>query len=249
MTEHTISYVMSEIGRVRETNEDFCFASDTLGLFVLADGMGGLQRGEVASRLAVETVVDFVSPRIAKLSDKEIEKLASESVLRAHFAVTLANQAVDNVDAMGTTLSVLLVAGRHFTMASIGDSRCFWLHSSERGRHITQITRDDTVAASLILRGVPPELIRAKENHTLTQAIGLSPEISPHVASGALERGDMIVMCTDGVTDYLPQADFQSAMLSLARSPRTLAEALVAGALNGGGGDNCSCICILASLA
>jgi protein phosphatase len=247
MNARTFSYAASDAGRVRETNEDYYFTSDALGLYVLADGMGGQPRGEIASRLSVESVVEFISANFEASPITPIEDLAKASVLAAHAKVCDANRGRGAADAMGSTLCVLLVHGQHFAVANVGDTKSYWVSSSREEKIVTQMTRDDNLASSLILKGFPPERVRGGSGGALTQAIGITSQIRPHVVCGILNVGDAILMCSDGITDYMPQSNFRNFALSLSAAPRDLVNILIQAALDGGGGDNCTCICILAT--
>lgn len=247
MSTRILSYAASDVGRVRAKNEDHYFASDELGLYVLADGMGGHPKGEVASKLAVESVVEHVSRHLSAVPTISIEELVRASVFVAHANICEANRERGASSAMGTTLCVLLVEGQHFAVANVGDTRSYWVSSSREQRRVTQITHDDTSAASLILRGNSPDRVRGRSSSGLTQALGISVKVKPHVVCGMLKSGDMILICSDGITDYMPYSKFQSVALSSRSNPRDLVRTLIQTALDGGGGDNCTCICAVAT--
>src|ERR1700754_1437409 len=107
MSPSLLSCAATNVGRVRTKNEDYYFASDLVGLYVLADGMGGHPQGEVASKLAVESVAEFILPRLDGAVDTDLKNLLNEAVLAAHAKIHEANRGRTTVKAMGTTLCVL----------------------------------------------------------------------------------------------------------------------------------------------
>jgi PPM family protein phosphatase len=243
MSSRILSYAATNVGRVRKKNEDYHFVGDSLGLYVLADGMGGRPQGEVASKLAVEAVVEFITSRLKATPRVPFDELLKVCVLTAHARIQEANQDRSAVEAMGTTLCVLLVNEQHFAVANVGDTRSYWVSSAHGKNILTQITHDDSFSASQILNG----LCWTHTGFGLTQALGINARIQPHVVCGILKAGDVILMCSDGITDYIPQPKFRNLVFSLSSSPRDLVSFLIQAALDGGGGDNCTCICVRAT--
>ena len=244
-----ISSAASHVGKVRERNEDAFAADDGLGLYVVADGMGGHPNGHVASANAVSAVCTFVEARYSAGEVRDVSIWAREAVLAANAEIEAANAGLAAHQQMGTTLCVLLIdEDGGFALANVGDSRCYRVEAdSDRGRgRIDLISRDDTVAADLIARGVAPELVRGAQHNTLTQAIGMMTHRGPNLSVGMLHPGDAVIMCTDGVTNYVDDTAFRGVLMALREAPDALVQALIRGALNGGGGDNCTCIGILA---
>jgi PPM family protein phosphatase len=243
MTTDRASSAATHVGCIREKNEDRYFTSDELGLYVLADGMGGHPRGEEASQFAVDSVVEFITGSLRSTPDLPLEYIVSESIQAAHQALCRLNEGAEQPQAMGTTLSVLLLREQQFAFGNAGDSRAYWISPS--ANDLVQLSRDDTVAAKLILRGVPPHLITRSQGRTLTQAVGISRTIQPHAVTGEVSRGEAILMCSDGLTDYVPADVLRSLVMSLVDKPSELIDALISQALSGGGGDNCTCIYVL----
>jgi serine/threonine protein phosphatase PrpC len=237
------SWAATHVGCVRGSNEDFHFNNDELALYVLADGIGGRPNGGEASQLAVRAVVEFMRQHIS--SDAETNsRMVRQSILYAHDRVLERNHLVASEETMGTTLSVFVVRENIFVAGNVGDSPAFIISRSERGLSLEQVSRTHNVASEMILRGIAPELIRGTDANSLTQAIGITKAIFPHVVSGSWSDFDMAVLCSDGITDYVEDGAFRAELIGGLLHPDLLADNLVRMALERGGGDNCTCICI-----
>jgi protein phosphatase len=228
---------LSDQGCVRGNNEDYCQVEADLGLYVLADGMGGAKAGERASRLAVETVVEMV--RSAASRD-------SQALLRA---VEEANQRVldaarsdTSLEGMGTTLVAALETGAGLDIASVGDSRAYMMDAG--GLHA--ITEDQTwvneVGRPL---GLDEESLRNHPmRHVLTMAIGASVPLTVNCYSVALETGSLILLCSDGLHGVVDAGQLQQ-ILEAGRSGAHLEEScrrLIEAAKEAGGPDNVTAI-------
>ncbi len=244
MTASTLSSAATDVGFSREKNEDAFYANDEIGLFVVADGIGGAPRGEIASALAVSAMVDFAA--MGRPAGVGLDVFVRDAVMAAHQRVFAANAESPDSLAMGTTVCAVVVSGRHFAFAGVGDSRCYLYYCSGGRKLLKQISRDDTVATVLLDKGLPASLVRRSDRSTLTQAIGLRVPAGPHVASGLMEPGDALVLCTDGITDYMPDDAFRELIFSYAGDPDVLVREMIRRALASGGYDNCTCICVLA---
>jgi serine/threonine protein phosphatase PrpC len=244
MTASTLSCAATDIGYIREKNEDAFYANDEIGLFVVADGIGGAPRGEIASALAVSAMSDFAAT--TQRHGMGLDVFIRDAVMAAHGRVASANEKSPDGLAMGTTVCAVAVNGRHFAFAGVGDSRCYLYYRSGGQRQLRQVSRDDTVAAALLDKGLPASLIRRSDQSTLTQAIGLPMPVQPQTASGLLEPGDALVLCSDGITDYTPEDAFRETIFAYAGDPGILARRLIEVALAMGGYDNCTCVCVLA---
>jgi protein phosphatase len=196
--------LLSDVGLERTNNED-CAAFDLeLGLFVVADGMGGHAAGEVASRLAVDATLAAVRgrPRPTRLRD------GGELLLQACHdanAAVIREADVRGTFGMGTTLSAVFVRKRSAVIANVGDSRVY----SITRRTVKQLTSDHTLVAAMVENG----LLRAEEAHThpdkhvLTQAIGTMGELAPQVLKTRVPPRGRLLLCTDGLHDSLSPAE------------------------------------------
>ena len=207
-----ISHVKTDVGMVREHNEDSACA-DTEGMFFLvADGMGGHAAGEVASAMAVDEMrraLETARPQIHRFENepseearKQLVSLLETSVQKAHQAVFERGGRESDKKGMGTTLDVVLVADGEAFVAHVGDSRTYLIRSGS----VAQVTTDHTVAEVLVIEGkLTPEEARMSPLRTiLINAVGVSPDVGVELAHIRLRRGDKILLCSDGLHDYFP---------------------------------------------
>ncbi|ALC17513.1 serine/threonine protein phosphatase PrpC [Desulfuromonas soudanensis] len=238
------AFGQSDRGRCRENNEDsFSLACD-LGLFVVADGIGGLAAGEVASRMTVDAVADYLrqpaaveEPFIGSADDA-----FSEAARRLAAAVRYANgrirqAAADNPPwrGMGTTLAAAWVRGDRVCIAHVGDSRVYLL----RGPSIIPLTEDHSLRAEQLRQG----LESTAPGNIITRALGIAPELEVALSEVSLSPGDRLLLCTDGLTGVVPDP----LLLSLVRGaagPRSACRTLVDLANCSGGPDNISIIAV-----
>ncbi|PYN89040.1 MAG: Stp1/IreP family PP2C-type Ser/Thr phosphatase [Candidatus Rokuibacteriota bacterium] len=232
---------LTDIGRVRTRNEDFVGAFEPEDpellqsrgrLFVVADGMGGYTRGDVASRLAVES-----------LHHTYYEAARSEPLPEAlRVSVQIANEAVYRESRlaagegpMGTTLTALVIRDHDAFLAHVGDSRAFLV----RGRQIRQLTEDHSLVAELVRGGVlsATEAEHHPSAHVILRALGLAEDVEIEVQGPlALQSGDALVLCTDGLTRQVRPHEIRR--LARIRPLRRACEKLVALANERGGPDN-----------
>jgi protein phosphatase len=197
--------VKTDVGRRRQANEDsFCLALD-IGLFVVADGMGGHAAGEVASRLAVETIRDWVARAdpgdgAAAGAFTAAECLAG-SIQAANRTVFEAAQAQPECSGMGTTVVSVMAVGPRVALAHVGDSRIYRI----RADGIVQLSRDHSVVQEQIDRGLlsPQEAATSRYRHLITRALGLKALVEVDVQEQACQVGDILVLCSDGLSDML----------------------------------------------
>ncbi len=216
----------SDIGRVRLTNEDCCFASDEMGLFIVADGMGGHAGGRIASKDAVTALADFVghylrNPDITPPFGLAMDLSGPESVLRA--AMMVANARVlerskrdASLSGMGTTLSVCWVRGRSAHIAHVGDSRVYLIRDSS----FRLLTQDHSWVYEQYREGILSfeETKSHPMKHLVTRSLGAKKTLQADLHSYALQDNDLIMLCTDGLTSVLADELIQSAVLDPAVS-------------------------------
>ncbi|MBM4391949.1 MAG: serine/threonine-protein phosphatase [Deltaproteobacteria bacterium] len=237
-------------GPVRDNNEDAFFVDEDSGLFVVADGMGGHAAGEVASRIAVETITELLQgdldPDETRL-DRQVGDPADILRERLRYAMNQASarirrEALANPSwtGMGTTACVLLIEGDGAHVAHVGDSRIYlW-----RGGRLSRLTRDHTVVQQEIDAGrLSAEMARrvAHRNY-LTQSVGYHGPVEPDTATRPIAPGDVFMLCSDGVTD--PLDDTRLAEIFEEADAPDLAERLVREAIAAGGEDNITVIVI-----
>jgi PPM family protein phosphatase len=199
---------VSDVGRVRKTNEDAFIADLDVSLFCVADGMGGHDAGEVASALAIEAITAFIR-RSAADTDFSwpygIDRTLSFDANRLRTAVYLANRRIfraseSNVDynGMGTTIVGALVNGGTIAVAHVGDSR---LYVVRKGR-IQQLTADDSWAATILAhdpRLNAADIARHPMRNVLTNVLGARDQVDVHVAEHEFGPGDVALLCSDGL--------------------------------------------------
>jgi serine/threonine protein phosphatase PrpC len=205
---------------------------------MVADGVGGRAGGEVASRAAVEAITEYIIHSIHSFyaeTGNESDFLDSlrEGAGLCHEAV-LAHARETDERGMATTLTVLVAVWPRLYVLHIGDSRCYRYRQGE----LTQLTRDQTMAQALVDSGVLPveRMAQSPFAHTLSSSLG-GRTSAPEVTAADLEAGDVILLCTDGLTKHVPDQQI-AARLGRIESSEQAARALVDDALAGGGSDN-----------
>lgn len=233
---------LSDVGCQRENNEDsyaYWEAEDEetfrrLGrLAIVADGMGGCEGGQHASRIAVETVVNSYSKAG---NGQDAQQLLTRAFTEANARVQ--REALENpgLHGMGTTLTAFVLTGDHLCYAHIGDSRLYLLRDGK----LRLLTHDHSLVARLVANGVvrPEDAEKHPQRHVLTSAIGVSDEIQPDVPAGFLRiiQGDVLLLCTDGMWGQMSEQEILQ-ILSC-ETPQAACRALVALAKEHGGPDN-----------
>jgi protein phosphatase len=242
---------ISETGPVRKTNEDRFAIDEQLQLLIVADGMGGHQAGEVASSLAVETIIGFV-----QRSQEEgecswpygIDPALSLGSNRLRTAIHLANRRVfraaekyDDYTGMGTTVVSALVSGSRMSVGHAGDSRLYVLSDGK----LTQLTRDDTWQATVLAGGGDLQTASALAGfplqHVLTNVLGAQERAVIHLQEYDLKGGETILLCSDGLHNVLSDGDLTRHLHTDEPLP-DLGARLIEAALAGGGRDNVTAV-------
>ncbi|MGH9708968.1 MAG: Stp1/IreP family PP2C-type Ser/Thr phosphatase [Candidatus Acidiferrales bacterium] len=239
----------SDTGRVRENNEDSFRMAPELNLFVLSDGMGGQASGEVASRLAAETIVAHCREAEANpslpLMGERIDG-ASNAANRLASAVRLANRAVhqaaqqnETQTGMGATVVAVQFADERMAIAHVGDSRAYRLRNGE----LEQLTQDHSFIAEQVRQGLmsAEEASHSKLQNVLLRALGIDPDVEVEVSEELLMEGDTLLLCSDGLTHELSDEQIAAALCD-ADEAQAAASRLVESANQAGGGDNITVI-------
>ena len=235
-----ISTYATDPGLVRQTNEDFIFIDDTLGVYLLADGMGGHNAGEVASETAVKTAHSYLAERLSSNSDNEISALLSDAMNAAHEAVNMKAKNDLSLMGMGTTLVEVIIRDNKAFICHVGDSRAYYLRDV-----LHRITRDHTVGDHMLENNfLPREQIPEKQWHTLTQAVGFGTPPVPDVNQVDLLSSDMIMLCSDGLTDMLRDEEIETLIKRGKLSIDLIAKSLIEAANTKGGRDNVSVVLV-----
>lgn len=264
------SYGLTDRGRVRPGNED-CFLIAELArslrvrqasfgqpgmqysecrahVFMVADGMGGHQGGEVASQVCVETVENFLLNtlrNVCRLKANEEQSVLMEfqkALVQADARLIEESSQKAELYGMGTTLTVAFVEGSKLFLAHVGDSRCYLLDQGE----LQQLTRDHNMAAEMVRRGLlsPEEAAKSRMRHVVTNVLG-GAEQGVHVELHRVELrpGDILLVCSDGVTGMLPDSRIAE-ILTAEFDPEDACQRLVAEANEKGGKDNITAIVV-----
>lgn len=243
-------YAASETGPVREHNEDAWLVDVDGNLFVVADGMGGHAAGEVASRIAVETVSEVM----LGMQDPEETRLLTDvkdpgDMLRERLRYAM-NQAALNIRravdenpaymGMGTTLVMVIVEDDQAHLAHVGDSRAYLF----RDGRIQRLTRDHTVVQQEVDAGrLTPELARiVPHKNILTKSVGYHGPVDPDTSTRMLESGDVIILCSDGLNDAVEDSEIEATAAETAAED--LPEVLVKQAIEQGTQDNITVVVV-----
>ena len=236
-----ISVSLSHPGFVRQNNEDCIRTDDKLGIYLLADGMGGHNAGEVASALAVDNAFAALSPKIENTAVDCLPELMENAMYAVHLEISTKARTGLSFMGMGTTLVIVVVRESTAYVAHAGDSRCYHFSSS---RHLKQITKDHTMGDQLLAHGIPREQISEKQFHNLTQAVGCGEPPIPDFNTVELNQSDMLLLCSDGLTDMLTDAEIEAVLSNEYDNFKTLAENLIDAANAKGGWDNVSVVLV-----
>lgn len=236
------AFALSDKGCVRSNNEDYCQIEPELGLYILADGMGGARAGEHASRLAVETVAETVL--FAGQRDSQVLLRAVEEANRR---VAEAAASDPTLEGMGTTLVAAMEVGDELLIASVGDSRAYLL--DERG--LRAITSDQTwvneVGRPL---GLDEESLRTHPmRHVLTMAIGASSPLAINYYSLKLKPGDMVLLSSDGLHGVVEADEIERLLREDSNNLQGKCARLIDAAKNAGGPDNVTTVLLRAAPA
>lgn len=228
---------VSDVGRARAHNEDAFHVTNDGHLLVVADGMGGHRAGEVASALAVQTVIDVLDERwpTTDAADEAIAALLLDAFAAAHERVLQTAQGSREYRGMGTTLILACIRGDRLHVCHVGDVRCYVRSPTE----LRQLTQDHSVVGTLVRAGqLTPEAARQHaRRHEILQAVGLDAGIQPDVVSCDLTPGDEVLLCSDGLWEMLSEEEL-CAVLAGEGSLEARAERLVEQANDAGGHDN-----------
>jgi serine/threonine protein phosphatase PrpC len=242
----------SETGPVREGNDDYAgvFAPtipadawDRSALFVVADGMGGHSSGDVAARIAVESMLSTWADQAADRPSSALK----QAVRAANLAVYDAAESPQH-RGMGTTLTACTLQGNELTVAHVGDSRAYLV----RGTSCTQLTEDHTRVAEMVrARLLTADRVRHHPSRSqLTRSLGSDPLLAARPTSTAIERGDVIVLCTDGLWDEVDEDELTALVAKGADGTAgALARTLVDRAIVVGATDNVTAMVVIVQTA
>ena len=238
-------------GMVRSHNEDSIAIDAEIGLAVLADGMGGYNAGEVASGIATALISSETREVMARQSPHEVDRktgtpiaavLLRDIIAKANTSIFQSANSQPQYAGMGTTLVVTLFCNNQFTVAHIGDSRCY----RQRGGKLEQVTRDHSLLQEQIDSGLlTKEAARRSQNKNLvTRALGIEPSVEPEIHTYPALEGDVYLICSDGLNDMVEDEDIEMTLDTLGANLQLAADQLVQMANDNGGRDNISVVLI-----
>jgi serine/threonine protein phosphatase PrpC len=236
-----------DTGRVRRNNEDAVAVDPLMGVAVLADGMGGYNAGEVAAEMATSLVcadlVQWCREQAAAPGAAATTQAMQAAIDRANQAILEAATSQPAYQGMGTTLVMACLVGPQVLVGHIGDSRAYRLH---QGR-LQALTRDHSLLREQLDAGLitPQQAARAIHRNFVTRAVGVEPQVRLETHLHPFVDGDLLLLCSDGLTDMLDDARIET-MLAAATVLDDTARALVDAANSAGGRDNISLVLIRA---
>ena len=246
------AFGLSDVGRVRKGNEDSFACDESLRLFIVADGMGGHNAGEVASRLAVEAMVGFIK-RTAGEGEWSwpygVDPNLSYDANRLRTAIYLANRRVfraaedrDDYTGMGTTVVAVIVTEGSAVVGHVGDSRVYLYGDGELHR----LTQDDSWAATVLpqeLGNDAAAIARHPMRNVLTNVLGVREQTQIHLNEFALKGNETLLLCSDGLHGSLDDVNIAT-IIGNGRDLQTTARTLIESALDGGSRDNVTALLI-----
>jgi serine/threonine protein phosphatase PrpC len=242
------------IKRKHKPNEDSLFAMQgarthnsqpqQFGLFVVADGMGGHANGQDASRLAIQTMIDFMLPKVStseQMDDEAFLKLMGDGVQNSNLAVY--NRNLESHADMGTTMTAALVIGAIAYVANVGDSRTYLYRE---GQGLSKVTHDHSVVASLVEAGIikPDDIYTHPKRNQIYRSLGEKQVVEVDTFRVDLLPGDKLMLCSDGLWDMVRDPLIQDVLGKTTGDPNETGQNLIKAALNGGGEDNVSVIVV-----
>jgi len=239
----------SDTGRIREHNEDTIAFDADVGLLVLADGMGGYNAGEVASGIAVKTIVNLVRESVARedLRANDRESGMSRPTIILRDAIHRANKIIyqtarsqPQCEGMGTTVVSALFFDNKIAIAHVGDSRLYRLRHDK----FEQVTMDHSLLQELVDRGFysAEEAQRAANKNYVTRALGVEQNVEVEVREIPAAKGDWYVLCSDGLSDMVEDDDIHLTINTFGDNLDTVSKQLIQLANDNGGRDNVSVV-------
>lgn len=230
-------FAKSDIGLVRQTNED-SYACIPPNLFLVADGMGGHVAGEVASRMAVKAVSDYIQSNLTVGCDHEL--LLEKAIIQANELIFSLSKSRDDCAGMGTTISIVFLDQSHVYWGHVGDSRIYMIRDNE----LHQLTNDHSLVWELVQSGniTKAEAHTHPQRNMLTRAVGTSKNIKVDTGKMNWNQGDLLLLCTDGLTNMLNEQEIQQIILADKNDGQTVVNILISAANQAGGHDNVTAI-------
>ena len=240
----TKAFATSDVGKAREINEDYFYISypdDEIQLFILADGMGGYNGGEIASKLAVTTAKNYIQTNFSKEKTEkdDLLNLLKSSMQYANMVVYEKAKENEEISNMGTTLDICLIYQNKAFLSHIGDSRIYRF----RKETVRKLTKDHSYVQQLVDEGkiTKEESMKHPKKNMLMKALGCTTYIEPDISVHGFINGDTILMCSDGLTNMVQEQEIKKI---INENPADATKLLVQRANDLGGNDNITAIII-----
>jgi serine/threonine protein phosphatase PrpC len=236
----------TDLGRVRENNEDYIAYDARLGCAVLADGMGGLRAGEVASATAVAVIMEHLTGQTGGTGHGNgsvpTATLLRDALGAANRRVRALAESRRDYAGMGTTVVIGALHDGRFVAAHVGDSRAYRFRAGELAR----LTDDHSLVQQLVEQGIlsPDEARRSPNRNIVTRAVGIEDDVEPDVTEVDARDGDLFLLCSDGLTDMVDDPTIARCCAEFGSDPKQIVDALIEAALSGGGFDNVSVVAL-----
>lgn len=237
-------FAKSDIGKAREMNQDAYYASqpsETVGLYIVADGMGGYNGGEVASTLAVTTAKNYIENNFAQIehTKEKIEELVKNAIEYANMVVYEKSKEIKMLEGMGTTMEVALVKENKVYIGHVGDSRIYRI----RKNFIRKLTTDHSYVEKLVKDGTitREESLHHPKKNMLTKALGCTSFVEPDTMVKGFLKDDILVITSDGLTNMVKDEEIYN---TITENVDTAAETLIEKANDAGGLDNITVIIV-----
>jgi PPM family protein phosphatase len=243
---HYTAAAVTDRGRKRPSNEDAFGFSVEHGVYLVCDGMGGAAAGEIASSIAVDELLRLLGGRDGGKHESKagvMPQLAEEAIRTANQSIFSRSQRNEKLNGMGTTMVGLMVEDRRVWVLNVGDSRCYRL----RNRRLEQITVDHSLVEEQVRMGrmTRLEALRSPFKNVITRALGTQSGVTPDIFELEAEIGDLFLLCSDGLTRELNDAQIES-LLETDLPLEGLCTCLVNAAKKAGGHDNITSVLVRA---
>ena len=240
---------LTDTGKVREHNEDTIAHDSDIGLLVLADGMGGYNAGEVASGIAVKTVLNLIREQVEREDLTVLDResglsrpsiILRDAIVRANKIIYQTARTQPQCEGMGTTIVAAMFFDNRVSIAHVGDSRMYRLRSDR----FEQVTMDHSLLQELVDRGFysAEEAQRAANKNYVTRALGVEPNVEVELQESPVQKGDVYVLCSDGLSDMVEDDDIHLTISTFSANLDTVAKQLIQLANDNGGRDNVSTV-------
>lgn len=242
------SHGITDIGKRRKRNEDCFRADDSLGLYVVADGMGGHQAGEVASLIVADTIHHHISlsrtPGGCPIPDQDISlgmhaNCLRAAILEANSMVKTRAMANNALQGMGSTAAVVLIDERVMVAGNVGDSPIFLVRDGVM--HTLSVLHTVAAEQATMTKKLAPHL-QEMYGHMLTRAVGTRDVVQPDFFETRPRTGDVLLLCSDGLSEKVRQTEMQAILQT--NTPEVACEEMVEMALDRGGEDNITCLVV-----